>query len=325
MSETINQAKHLQTLSAIEVVRDEYVRSQFINVYDMIWKQGGEAAYEREAINFNKQLRDNEKLRKCTGISVFFAFIDLAVRGLSLEQGAQALCYLLPRNHKAGVNPQTGKDMWESRCNLTISGYGELVLRARAGQIRHADNPVIVYEDDEFSYGETDGHKYVNYRCNLPRTSENIIACFMKITRIDGSVDYSVMLKGDWQRLANYSAKNNAYYDQNTHQRVEKANELYSSVNGQIDTGFLMAKCIKHAFKSYPKIAIGKGTQFESDVIDDPTKDFDPYGGVTETETEPESQPQPVQAEEESFAAPQDMSAGVTIDPAKQGDNDDTF
>ena len=77
MSETINQAKHLQTLSATEVVRDEYVRSQFINVYDMIWKQGGEAAYEREAINFNKQLRDNEKLRKCTGISVFFAFIDL--------------------------------------------------------------------------------------------------------------------------------------------------------------------------------------------------------------------------------------------------------
>ena len=36
MSETINQAKHLQTLSATEVVRDEYVRSQFINVYDMI-------------------------------------------------------------------------------------------------------------------------------------------------------------------------------------------------------------------------------------------------------------------------------------------------
>ena len=82
MSETIKQAKELQSLSATEVLRNDYVRSQFINVYDMIWKQGGEAAYEREVINFNKQLRENEKLRKCTSTSVFFAFIDLAVRFL---------------------------------------------------------------------------------------------------------------------------------------------------------------------------------------------------------------------------------------------------
>lgn len=320
MSDTINQAKVLQSLAANEVVRNEYVRSQFITVYDMIWKQGGEAAYEREAINFNKQLRDNEKLRKCTGISVFFAFIDLAVRGLTLEPGAQALCYLLPRNHKAGIDPKTGKDIWESRCNLTISGYGELVLRARAGQIRHADNPVIVYEGDEFSFGEANGQKYVNYRCNLPRTSENIVACFMKITRIDGSIDYAVMQENDWQRLANYSAKNNSYYDTQTHQRVEKANELYSSVNGQIDAGFLMAKCIKHAFKTYPKIAIGKGTLFESDVVDEQAAEFDPYGGVAEGETT-----QQQNNNEDSFATPQDMSSGVTVDPAKQGDDDDTF
>ena len=321
MSETIKQAKELQSLPATEVLRNDYVRSQFINVYDMIWKQGGEAAYEREVINFNKQLRENEKLRKCTSTSVFFAFIDLAVRGLSLEQGTQALCYLLPRKYKVGINPQTGKDVWESRCNLTISGYGELVLRARAGQIRHADNPVIVYEGDEFSFGENNGCKYVNYRCNLPRTSNHIVACFMKITRIDGSTDYSVMLEDDWKRLADYSAKNNGYYDQTTHQRIEKANELYSSVNGQIDTGFLIAKCIKHAFKSYPKIAIGKGTQFESDVMDDPTKDFDPYGGVSDEESPTQSQ----ESTEESFATPQDVSEGVTIDPATQGSNDDTF
>ena len=196
-----------------------------------------------------------------------------------------------------------------------------MVLRARAGQIRHADNPVIVYEGDEFSFGENNGCKYVNYRCNLPRTSNHIVACFMKITRIDGSTDYSVMLEDDWKRLAGYSAKNNSYYDQTTHQRIEKPNELYSSVNGQIDTGFLIAKCIKHAFKSYPKIAIGKGTQFESDVVDDPTKDFDPYGGVCDEESPTQSQ----ESTEESFATPQDVSEGVTIDPSKQGSNDDTF
>lgn len=309
MSNPINQAKALQSLSATEVVRDEYVKNQFINVYNAVWKQGGESVYEREAINFNRQLRDNEKLRKCTPISVFFAFIDLAVRGLTLDAGAQAQCYLLPRNQKVGADAN-GKDIWESRCNLTISGYGELVLRIKAGQILHADNPVIVYEGDEFSFGEVDGKKYVNYRCNLPRTSEHIIACFVKITRIDGTIDYSVMLEGDWQRLEQFSAKNNTYYDTQTRQRVSKPNELYSSVNGGIDTGFLMAKCIKHAFKTYPKIAIGKGSQFESDVTNEEA-DFNPYGGLDEE--------QPAQREE-SFAQEKDMSDGVTIESEEDDD-----
>jgi hypothetical protein len=95
--ETLNQAHIIQSLKATDVIRNEYVRQQFINVYNAIWKEGGEGAYEREAMYFNNQLRGSEKLRKCTGMSVFFAFIDLAVRGLTLEPGAQALCYLLPQ------------------------------------------------------------------------------------------------------------------------------------------------------------------------------------------------------------------------------------
>ena len=95
-SETLSQAQAIQSLKSTEVIRNDYVRSQFISVYNAIWKEGGEVAYEREAMYFNNQLRDNERLRACTGMSVFFAFIDLAVRGLTLEPGSQALCYLLP-------------------------------------------------------------------------------------------------------------------------------------------------------------------------------------------------------------------------------------
>lgn len=316
MNETLSQAQKLQTLKAAEVVRDEYVRNQFINVYNAIWKEGGEAAYERESLHFNAQLRDKAQLRKCTPMSVFFAFIDLAVRGLTLDSGAQALCYLLPRNYK--VYTPDGKETWEARCNLTISGYGELVLRAKAGQILHADNPVIVYEGDDFSYGERDGRKYVNYCCRIPRTSSRIIACFIKITRCDGTTDYSVMVESDWKRLESYSAKNNAYFDPATRQRVERANDLYS-VNGQIDPGFLMAKCVKHAFKAYPKIAIGKGTQLESEVAGNPeaSPDFDPYGGMAGNAGTDAKQP--------TFASPADLSAGVTIDLDKDGGTDDTF
>lgn len=301
--ETLNQAHLIQSLKATDVIRNDYVRQQFINVYNAIWKDGGEAAYEREAMYFNNQLREKEALRRCTGMSVFLAFIDLAVRGLTLEPGAQALCYLLPRNYKV---PTPQGDRWESRCNLTISGYGELVLRAKAGQILHADNPVVVYEGDDFSFGEKEGRKYVNYCCRIPRQSGRIIACFIKITRPDGTTDYSVMTETDWKRLESFSARNNAYFDAQTRQRVERANELYN-VGGQIDPGFLAAKCIKHAFKTYPKIAIGKGTQLESEVIDDTP--FDPYAGITTGNEPAAAQPQ----DEKSFAPAPDTSAGVTV------------
>lgn len=319
-TEVLNQAQIIQKLRATDVIRNDYVRTQFINVYNAIWKEGGEVAYEREAMYFNNQLRDSEQLRGCTGMSVFFAFIDLAVRGLTLEPGGQALCYLLPRNYCVGKNQQ-GKNVYEKRCNLTISGYGELVLRAKAGQVLHADNPVIVYEGDEFSFGEKDGRKYVNYCCRLPRTSNHIIACFLKITRPDGTIDYSVMTEQDWKRLSDFSGKANRYWDDEKRKYVENPNQLYTSFDGQIDTGFLKAKCIKHAFKTYPKIAIGKGTQLESDVIDQPQTDFDPYGGMSD------EMPQSSQKKEEEkpFGPEPDMSSGVTVETGGGGNNDDVF
>lgn len=317
MSNAISLAKELQSMKAIDVIRNERVRNQFISVYNSIWKEGGEQVYEREAIYFNQQLRDKQNLRECSGTSIFYAFIDLAVKGLTLATGAQALCYLIPRSVKIGID-QNGKDVWEKVCNLTISGYGELVLRKNAGQIRHADNPVIVYEGDTFQYGEQNGQKIVNYMSAFPRRSNKIIACFLKITRADGTIDYSVMTEQDWMRLKGYSDKQNTYYDSKKGQYVTKSNELYSK-DGQIDTGFLMAKCVKHAFKTYPKLNIGRGTALETEIIEhqQPTE-FDPYGGVDNGQSE---------QQEQHFAPAPDMSAGVTIDPAQQSDNDgdDTF
>lgn len=314
MGNAMTLAKELQTMKATEVIRDERVRNQFINVYNSIWGEGGEQAYEREAIYFNQQLRDKAPLRACSGTSVFYAFIDLAVRGLTLAPGSQALCYLIPRSVKTGVDA-AGKDVWEKCCNLAISGYGELVLRRNAGQIRHADNPVVVYEGDRFEYGEQDGRKVVNYMSSFPRKSDRIIACFLKITRADGTVDYSVMAENDWKRLQHYSDKQNTYFDSRTNKSVVRQNELYSNNGGQIDTGFLMAKCIKHAFKTYPKLNIGKGTVLESEIMESPAtpEGFDPYAGVGKQEKQ-----------DDSFAPAPDTSAGVTINPDEQGD-DDTF
>lgn len=305
MSNAISFAQELRSMKATDVVRNERVRQQFINVYNSVWREGGEAAYEREAIYFNQQLRDKAPLRECSGVSVFYAFIDLAVRGLTLAPGAQALCYLIPRSCKTGTDA-SGRDVWEKVCNLTISGYGELFVRKMAGQIRHADNPTVVYEGDTFEYGERDGRKFVNYASAFPRKSNRIVACFIKITRADGSTDYSVMTESDWLRLKNYSDRNNTFTDRRTGKTVVKSNELYGTGdNGDIDPGFLMAKCIKHAFRTYPRIKIGKGSVMESELAEEPAAiPDDPYGIVD------------TPAQEESFVP---RSEGVTVEADEDG------
>ena len=308
----------LNQLQPADILTYEPVKEKFIQIWDTLWGEGtGEAAYERELNHFTHWLKDNaQTAAKATRFSIFTTFIDLAVCGLSVEPGVRALCYLQGRNITVGKDAQ-GKNTYEPRLTLTISGYGELVLRARAGQIKYADNPVIVYEEDSFSFSDNDGRKSVKYTCNLPHKSRHIVACFMKIVRTDNSVDYAVMFEEDWTRLSEYSAKQNRKWDDQSRRWVKgNPNELYSSQNGSIDPGFLMAKCIKHAFKTYPKVRIGKATQMETDTVDAPQEDF--YG-VEETADAP------MPGKPQDFCPPRDDAKGVTIDPAQSEDSDEPW
>lgn len=309
MSQITLTIEQLNAMDALEIATAPMVRDKFIDIYNTLWGAGtGEAAYERESRFFNRLLSDNADLQKGTHFSLFTAFIDLAVCGLSLEPGARALCYLIGRNQKTSPKLDAqGRPMkdskgypvynWEGRVVLTVSAYGELVLRERSGQIRHADNPVLVYEGDEFSFSDKGGRKEVEYVCHLPHTGKRIVACYLRITRADGSVDYSVMTEEDWVRLAQYSARQNR----------SGANALYG-VDQQgivnIDPGFLMAKCIKHAFKTYPKLRTGRGTELQSQQQEETELEInDSLYGVAENQ----------EPQQEHFC--QEMQqAGVTID-----------
>lgn len=325
--------KQLNELQPTEIVRDDNVRDKFIQIYDTMWTPStgvpGEAAYERESRYFNRLLAEKEDIRtKCTHFSLFTSFLDVAISGLSLDPGTKAQAYLLARSIAVdSYMDERGqkKNRYETQCVLTVSGYGELVLRARCGQIRHADNPVIVYEEDTFEYGERNGQKFVNYTCRLPHQSGRIVSCFMKITRADGSADYAVMLPEDWERLSNYSARQNAKFNYQTKQWENgKPNALYTAQGGNIDPGFLVAKCIKHAFKTYPKARIGRGTQLESQQVDNVEINDDLYGITADGEQVDTTTGEIVKPQEQSFAPASDTSAGVTVDPAAT-DDDDTF
>lgn len=324
--------EQLNKLQPSEIVRQDNVRDKFIQIYEAMWTPStgvsGEAAYEKEARNFNRLLSEKEDIRKkCNHFSLFTSFLDVAISGLTLDPGTKAQAYLLARSIAVdSYVDERGqkKNRYETQCVLTISGYGELVLRARCGQIRHADNPVIVYEEDTFEFGERNGQKFVNYTCRLPHQSGRIVACFMKITRADGSADYAVMLPEDWARLSNYSARQNTKYDYQTKQWIQgKPNALYTAQGGQIDPGFLVAKCIKHAFKTYPKARVGRATQLESQQVDETEITDDIYGITADGEKVDTATGEIIQ-EKQDFAPQTDTSAGVTVDPAANND-DDTF
>ena len=295
----------LQQLKPWEVPTNSEVQDHIVTLYNQVHGKGGEAFAERESRYLNRMIIDDKKKWNVTPLSVFLAYVDVTVKDLTLEPGAQALCYLLNRNSK--LKDGTGKDFWENRAYISVTGYGEILMRQRAGQIRHCDSPTVVYEGDRFSYEEIDGRKHVTYALNLSHNPGNPIACFMKITRIDGSVDYGIILPEGWKRLQVYSDRQNGDYK----------NSLYTSgINNSIDPGFLIAKCVKHAFKSYPKLPIGKGMVMEADLPEEEQQMPDYYSMGTSGEPQTPKEP-------ESFAEPADHSEGVTVDPSAGDDGSD--
>lgn len=302
------KVEELSALKPTQIVENEKVEQKFISMYNAIWGTDmGEQIYNREKFHFNKLLTETPALQECTRLSLFGCFLDMAVNGLSLDQSGRPQCYLIPRNVK--VRNQTG-DIWEKRAGLSVSAYGELYMRQRAGQIKYADNPVIVYEGDNFRPIIRNGAKFVEYEGAFPRKSDKIVAAFIRIVRNDGSVDYSWMMETDWKRLSTFSAKQNK----------GTANSLYTSSGGSIDAGFLENKVIKHAFDAYPKVRTGNYTIMETQQEEQPVID---YGLVDEDNVnEPvqsENDPSVPFGEDKQLEAPEPVQVTVSEDDENGG------
>lgn len=248
----------LKETPAAEVANLPFVEEKFIKLMQHIQrvpKNVAESVFHAEKFHFLKRINENADLRACEPLSLYGVFIDVAVNGLSLDP-TKNLVYVIPNNVNVGTKESP---IWAKRAALSISPQGELAIRQRDGQIKYADNVVIVYEGDEFQPGtDAAGNKTVHYKLNVSHSTV-IIGAYIRIVRVDGSVDFQWMLKADIDRLAGYSERKNK----------GKVNALYTSNNGQIDSGFLAAKMIKHAFKAYPKARIGGSfAQLETDKIE---------------------------------------------------------
>jgi len=242
-------------MTPYQVLENEIVKERFITLYQKLHgSKSGDMFYEKEKYNFIRIIQASNDLQQCTGFSIYGCFLDVASMNLSLEQTSKSLLYVLFYNRKLGQND------WEKRATLEVSPYGELTLRIRAGQLKYADHPVILYKGDHFQPGIKDGVKTFEYIPKIPRQSKEIIGGFIGLVRPDGSRDYFWMLQEEIDRLRRYSNKKNRGNDQE-----DKSNPLYSSNYGQIDSGFLEAKIIKHAFSTFPKVKIGEFSKLSDD------------------------------------------------------------
>lgn len=240
-------AKKLADLPTTQLIEDARVKNKFVQLFQtMHGSKHGEIFYEAEKFHFLKIINENKSVGECSKMSLYGCFMDVAVSGLSFDPTMKHL-YLVPFNTNIGTK-QTPK--WEKRCSLMISPYGELHLRKKCGQIKYVDNPVVVYKGDAFKIKLADGKTMIEYESVLPRESDEIIGCFIRITRPDDTVDFKVLDMGEIQKLRNYS----------------------KDPNGKAWTdglrGMIEAKTIKHAFRSYPKIRMGDFSQLSSETVD---------------------------------------------------------
>jgi hypothetical protein len=271
--------EQLNQLDPLRLVDDESVRANFIRTYSRIHgKTEADATMvcEREAMYYKKAVSADQKLKECSRLSLYSVFLEIAISGLSIQPGSKSEAYLEARGVKTGGTKEN--PTYTQTAYLRITAYGELNLRIMAGQIVRMMNPVVIYEGDHFQPTTNDrGELIVKYEPRIPRQSKKIIGCWVRIQLPDGSSDFKWLLEDDYDRLKKYATtqtRNGSY-----------TNPLYSSENGGIDPGFLEAKTIKHAMRSYTKLRIGENVAFDDEPNVDDSENKQPFG-------EPNQQPQ---------------------------------
>lgn len=235
--------KQLEAARPAQIVDLPEVADRFKKLYLTFNGKDGGRHYEAEKFHFAKTLQEKPALQQCTKLSLYGCFLDMAVHGLSFDPSMKH-AYLVPYNHK--VKGPNGVETWEKRAQLQISGQGELLMRANSGQIKYADNPILVYDGDMFRFGTRNEKVFVEHEAAFPRQTDNIIACYIKIVRNDDSVDYKVISMEEVAKLRKFSKDPNST----------------AWTDGL--PGMVQAKCIKHAFRSYPKMRSLARAQFSA-------------------------------------------------------------
>lgn len=224
--------------------------------------------YELEKFNFLNEIH-TKGYNDCTQISIMGVFLDVMSAGLTFNKQMNHV-YVMTRSTKLA------NGTYEKRLVFQVQADGKEFLAVKAGSIKRMSKPVIVYEGDKWGIKTNDqGDIVIVYESN-PNHGTKIIAGFIYIVYPDGSREPFYMEESDINRLAWYSAKQNG---------SRGANVLYTSMNGQIDTGFFKAKLMTHALNHIGKAPIAKANEVDENFVEERPSvvvaEHDPEVGAT--------------------------------------------
>jgi phage RecT family recombinase len=281
---------HLTSLSPLKIADDPKVAEKFMTLYSAIHgANNAKAFYEAEKFNFANVIQDSPDLQACDKMSLYGCFLDVSVNGLSFDT-TKKLVYMVAYNQNIGTKE---KPQWVKKAKLHISPYGELLIRQRVGQVKHVDNPKLVFKGDVFREITDEHGTKVHHEANHENRNNEIIACFVRIIRPDGSIDFKVLYRDEFENLRKQSKTPDGGSYKNNY------------------AGMFMAKTIKHAFKTYSKVKVGQFSALETAIeeVDEIDYNLDADSGPVNHEAEMEdSEPQiqdaemmPEEEEEDTF------------------------
>lgn len=258
-AETIfEKANRVKSVSGL--LKDPAFQNEVITLYNTVNSStDGKNWYERECRYIEKAYRDDSELRQCTVVSYGLMLLSLAYNGVSLEPKSKAEAYIVARGHRLVPKKwedeakKKGKEIWEKRCVLMISGYGELKVRMNRGVIKHAGIPALVYEGDEFKIINDGGHKHVHHVQNMK--SSVVTHAYIEITSMTGHVDVKPFTMEELMSYKNFS-------------KDPTSPAWTKGVGGGPTRGMIEAKVIKHALSTYGKAAVGEYALLETEQID---------------------------------------------------------
>jgi phage RecT family recombinase len=277
-AKVLNSTKNLQELLDLPAVRAQCIRN-----YELTKRDGrGELIFERERVLFLKTVNDNPKLQECTRLSVYTAMIQLLASGLSLNEQQ---CAIVPRKGVAYWQP-----MYKGRIEQMMDNP----------EVVWVNQPVCVYEGDDFEYEMGEEPKIIRHRPQRDNKGKPLTHVYLIIEYKHGKKMY-IMTKEEVHNVRSYSER----YKYNPEKSAWTTSEPE-----------MWKKSIIHrVYKTFPKNArmkaldavLDKQPDLEEEAI---TEDVD-YGLVDEegNDMEPTSEAEVVEAKEVQEAQVRDDPA----------------
>lgn len=173
---------------------------------------------------FLEQVLSDERLKKCTPLSIFMCFAKVMQLNLSFNPQLKHI-YLIP---------------YADTLTVEVSAYGAAAMKIQAGVISYYDDPVLVYDCDEFSIE----NQQVTHKIAIPDDSAKIVASYIRLYRCDKSVNTVVFTRRDFLDWMNKAIEKNTRYCKNEEDK-KRVRDLI--IERYKQPGFVKAKTLKHA------------------------------------------------------------------------------